>query len=76
MKEMTPIELREKGYQALVASLGVVDAIRFLQQAGFGKGNYTEERQQTLSKVTRAEFWQDLHSLRARNIDRNHPAGQ
>lgn len=73
---MTPIELREKGYQALVGSLGVVDTIRFLQQAGFGRGNYTEERQQRSARVTRADFWQDLHSIRARNADRHHPAEQ
>jgi hypothetical protein len=76
MKEMTPIELREKGYQALVGSLGVVDAIRFLQQAGFGRGNYTQERQETLSQVTRVEFWQDLQAIRARNAKRNYRAEQ
>jgi hypothetical protein len=76
MKEMTTIELREKGYQALVGSLGVVDAIRFLQQAGFGRGNYTQERQETLSQVTRVEFWQDLQAIRARNAKRNYRAEQ
>ena len=29
---MTPLELREKGYQVLVSNLGQIDAIRFLQQ--------------------------------------------
>ncbi|MBC6422945.1 MAG: hypothetical protein GDA43_23465 [Hormoscilla sp. SP5CHS1] len=33
---MTPLELREKGYQILVNNLGQVDAIRFLQQMGWG----------------------------------------
>ena len=62
---MTPIELRQRGYQALVDSLGPIDAIRFLQQAGWGVGNYTEERQQWLSSVTRQEFWQDVERIRA-----------
>ncbi|ASC69766.1 hypothetical protein XM38_006950 [Halomicronema hongdechloris C2206] len=61
---MTPIELRQRGYQALVDALGVVDAIRFLQQAGWGIGNYTTERHQWLTPVTRQEFWQDVQRIR------------
>ncbi|WP_013322703.1 hypothetical protein [Gloeothece verrucosa] len=57
---MTPIELRQKGYQALVKELGQVDAIRFLQDVGGGFGDYTQERQQSLKNVTRADFWQDI----------------
>lgn len=63
---MTPIELRQKGYQALIDSLGQTDAIRFLQQMGWGKGDYTQERQNTLKQVTREEFWEDLQKIRAR----------
>ena len=40
---MTPIELRNRGYQALVDALGTIDTIIFLQQSGWGIGNYTEE---------------------------------
>lgn len=63
---MTPIELRQKGYQALIDSLGQTDAIRFLQQIGWVKGDYTQERQNTLKQVTREEFWEDLQKIRAR----------
>ncbi len=66
---MTPIELRQKGYQALVDSLGAIDAILFLQQAGWGVGNYTAERHQGLSPVTRDEFWQDIQQIRARKAN-------
>jgi hypothetical protein len=69
MKVMTPIELRQKGYQALVESLGAIDAILFLQQAGWGIGNYTAERHQWLSTVTRAEFWQDVQRIRERKAN-------
>ncbi|NCQ69817.1 MAG: hypothetical protein GPJ27_11190 [Microcystis aeruginosa L111-01] len=62
---MTPIELRQKGYQALVKELGQVDAIRFLQDTGWGFGDYTQERQQTLKNVTRADFWQDIQEIRS-----------
>lgn len=70
---MTPIELRQKGYQALLSSLGPIDAIRFLQQAGWGVGNYTGERHQWLTSVTREEFWQDIHRIRARKANSQNP---
>ncbi|MBC6476652.1 MAG: hypothetical protein GDA56_01420 [Hormoscilla sp. GM7CHS1pb] len=61
---MTPLELREKGYHILVSYLGQVDAIRFLQQMGWGHGDYTQERGEILDSVTREEFWQDLQRIR------------
>lgn len=61
---MAPIELRQRGYQALVKELGQVDAIRFLQDLGWGFGDYTQERQQVLKNVTRADFWQDIQEMR------------
>ena len=50
---MTSRELREKGYHILVSNLGQVDAIRFLQQMGWGHGDYTQERGEILNSVTR-----------------------
>ncbi|MGB5592761.1 MAG: hypothetical protein WBM62_01840 [Crocosphaera sp.] len=64
---MTPIELRKKGYQALVKELGQVDTIRFLQDSGWGFGDYTQKRQQSLKNVTRADFWQDIQEIRSKN---------
>ncbi|MBL1179075.1 hypothetical protein [Pantanalinema sp. GBBB05] len=66
---MTPLELRERGYQALVSQLGQIDTIRFLQQMGWGAGDYTQERQESLDTVTREEFLQNLYELRARKAD-------
>ncbi|HIK39759.1 hypothetical protein [Thermoleptolyngbya sp. M55_K2018_002] len=66
---MTPIELRHRGYQALVDALGVVDAILFLQQTGWGVGDYAAERQQWLSSVTREDFWKDIQQIRARKSE-------
>ncbi|QFS52744.1 hypothetical protein [Nostoc sphaeroides] len=63
---MTPIELRQKGYYALVKELGQVDAIRFLQDVGWGLGDYTQERQQSLKNVTISDFWQDIQEIRAK----------
>lgn len=45
---MTPVQLREKGLEALRQHLGVAGMVRFLQQTEPGWGNYTEERQQWL----------------------------
>ena len=61
---MTPVELRERGYQALISQLGQIDAIRFLQQMGWGSGDYTQERPELLDAVTREEFLQDLRRIR------------
>ena len=66
---MDKIELRKKGYQVLVEHLGQVDAIRFLQQAGWGSGDYTQERKETLDKVTTEEFWEDLKRIRNRKVN-------
>ena len=63
---MTPLELREKGYRVLVSNLVQVNAIRFLQQMGWGRGDYTQERGEILDSVKREEFLQDLQRIRAR----------
>ncbi|MEB3886343.1 hypothetical protein [Lyngbya sp. CCY1209] len=63
---MTPIELRRQGYQVLVENLGQINAIRFLQQVGWGHGDYTKEREHLLQSVTRDEFWQDIQKIRNR----------
>lgn len=47
----------------MVMDISQVDAIRFLQQAGWGSGDYTKERKETLNKVTREEFWEDLRRI-------------
>ncbi len=57
---MTPIELRNKSYQVLVDNLGEIDAIRFLQQMGWGRGDYTKEKQEGFTIMTREELWQDV----------------
>jgi hypothetical protein len=43
-----PVELRQQGFTALVAALGWVNAVRFIQQYEVGLGDYTQERQQFL----------------------------
>jgi hypothetical protein len=39
-----PIELRRRGFEALVQALGWVNAVRFLRQYEVGHGDYARER--------------------------------
>ncbi len=39
-----PADLRRRGIEVLVRDLGYADAMRFLQQFGSGRGDYTTDR--------------------------------
>jgi len=39
-----PVELRSRGFQALVKELGWVNAVRFLREYETGGGDYVSER--------------------------------
>ncbi len=43
-----PVELRQRGFSVLVAQLGWVNAVRFVQQYERGEGDYTREREEIL----------------------------
>ncbi|MEI6658174.1 MAG: hypothetical protein WCO76_06515 [Planctomycetota bacterium] len=45
---LEPIELRTRGFEALVEALGWVNAVRFLQQYEKSSLDYTTERRQIL----------------------------
>jgi hypothetical protein len=57
---MTPVELNQKGFKALVDALGYVDAVRFLKQFDNGSGDYTQERKQWLDYLSLDEIWANL----------------
>lgn len=59
----TQQEIIRQGYQALVNSLGVVDAIRFIQHFTPGQGDYTKDRQQWLGQASLEDI---LTSMRQR----------
>jgi hypothetical protein len=42
------VELRQRGFDALVAALGWVNAVRFIQQYEVSHCDYTKERHQIL----------------------------
>jgi hypothetical protein len=43
-----PVELRRRGFQALVKELGWVNALRFLREYEAGAGDYVRERDSIL----------------------------
>jgi hypothetical protein len=47
----TQQEIIRRGYQALVDTLGVVDAIRFIRHFSPGQGDYTQERHEWLDQT-------------------------
>lgn len=53
---MKKMEIRQRGYKALVDALRVANALRFLQQLGVGYGDYTQERHQWLDQLTLDDF--------------------
>jgi hypothetical protein len=45
---LEPMELRVRGFEVLVAALGWVNAVRFLQQFESSRWDYTRERETIL----------------------------
>jgi hypothetical protein len=50
--DLSPMQLRERGIEALVRSLGAVGMARFLQQFDQGYGDYTRDRDGLLAGMT------------------------
>ena len=60
LKELTPIEIRRAGWEALKEKLGPASAIKFILDYERGEGNYTELRTEMFSKKTVKEIIQDM----------------
>ena len=65
----TQNQIIEQGYKALVDSLGVVDAIRFMQHFNPGEGNYTEERHRWLENKSINDVLGDIKQLGEDNLN-------
>lgn len=59
----TQEEIIQQGYQALVASLGPVDAVRFLRHYSPGQGDYTQDRQQWQSQLSTEDVLSSIRSV-------------
>ena len=51
-----PQELRTRAFEVLVAQLGWINAVRYIQQYEQGTGNYTQERDQMLPNWDASEI--------------------
>lgn len=61
---LEPVELRRRGFESLVASLGWANAVRFIQQYEQSSHDYTTERDQILPHLDAAA----LARLAARTV--------
>jgi hypothetical protein len=57
---MTPVELNQKGFEALIAALGYADAVRFIKQFDRGTTDYSKERYQWLDALSLEDIWTDI----------------
>ncbi len=62
-REMTLEEVRTVGLKALLDALGPDGMIRFLQQFGNGRGDYTAERHRWLKDVTLDELIREAREI-------------
>lgn len=60
---LDPVELRARGFEALVNSLGWVNAVRFIQQYEPSRLDYTAERQRILPAWDAAEMTRQMKAL-------------
>ena len=63
------VEISRAGHAALVRELGVVDAVRFLNQYTTGRGDYTAERSEWLGDESLEELFAQVQEAdRERNV--------
>ena len=59
---LEPVELRSRGFEALVRSLGWVNAVRFIHQFERSALNYTAERDALLPDWNAEELMKQMHA--------------
>ena len=64
--QLTPVELRDRAYAALLRELGPVDFARFIQQFERGQGDYTRDRGQWLDGLTVEQVVQIIEQRRGK----------
>jgi len=60
LKELTPVEIRRAGWEALKEKLGPASAIKFILDYDRGEGNYTKLRKEMFSEKTVKAIIQDM----------------
>jgi len=62
LNELTPVEVRRAGWEALREKLGPDGALKFILDFDRGEGNYTELRKKLFKKKTVKDIIQDMKS--------------
>jgi hypothetical protein len=60
LKELTPVEIRRAGWEALKEKLGPASAMKFILDYDRGEGNYTKLRKEMFSGKTVKAIIQDM----------------
>ena len=60
LKELTPVEIRRAGWEALKDKLGPASAMKFILDFDRGEGNYSELRKKIFSGKTVNAIIQDM----------------
>ena len=68
MTYLSPVALREKGFELLTNGLGTVGAVNFLRQFSTGSGNYTEERDALLDGITLDDIAESIQKHNRNNL--------
>jgi hypothetical protein len=63
---LEPVELRSRGFEALVKSIGWVNAVRFIHQFERSSQNYTAEREVLLPELSAEEMIRRMNELKWR----------
>jgi len=59
-------ELRRRGFEALVRELGAANALRFLHLYGVGRGDYTHDRDRSLSGLSIEQIEEEIRKMKVR----------
>lgn len=60
LKELTPVEIRRAGWEALKEKLGPASAMKFMLDFDRGEGNYSELRKEIFGGKTVNAIMQDM----------------
>ena len=69
MPTLTLEQIRTQGLRALVAELGTVAAVRLLQLAETGRGDYSRERHRRIGKQSVQSLVKQIEARRKRTSD-------
>ncbi len=64
INKLTPYEVRNLCYSAIVKELGIVGLLKFNQQYTIGKGDYTIERKELLKDYSIDKIVKDIKDLK------------